>query len=52
MMNPVLKKILMHNTADIEAIIAKVGIGTLLSLMPHVINILESVQQAQSGETK
>lgn len=45
-MNPALiAAIVAKNTADIEAIIAKVGIGTLLSLLPYILNILKTVQQ-------
>jgi hypothetical protein len=48
-MNPAVKEVLVNNAADVEAIIAKIGIGTLLSLMPHIINILETIQKVQKS---
>ena len=33
------------NAPDIEAIIAKVGIGTLLALLPHLLAIATTIQQ-------
>jgi hypothetical protein len=45
-MNPALLAALAEkNPADIEAIIAKIGIPTLLSLLPHLIAILTTIQQ-------
>jgi hypothetical protein len=46
-MNPIIAQVLIANATDIEAIIAKVGIGTLLSLMPHILAILETVEKAR-----
>jgi hypothetical protein len=44
-MNPILLAVLAEkNGADIEAIVAKIGIGTLLSLAPHLVAILETIQ--------
>jgi hypothetical protein len=45
-MNPALiAEIVKNNSGDIEAIISKVGIGTLLSLLPNILNILATVQK-------
>jgi hypothetical protein len=43
-MNPILEEILAKNGADIEAIVAKIGIGTLISLAPRFLAILKTVQ--------
>jgi hypothetical protein len=45
-MNPVLiAEIVKNNSADIEAIVSKIGVGTLLSLLPNILNILATVQK-------
>ena len=46
-MDPRLAAILTTNRADIEAIVAKIGIGTLLELAPHFINIITTLQKGQ-----
>lgn len=43
-MNPTIALVLQRNSADIEAIVTKVGIPTLLSLLPNFMNILTTVQ--------
>ena len=43
-MNPIMLAVLQKNAADIEAIVAKVGVGNLLSLMPHIMAILATVE--------
>jgi len=43
-MNPAVKLILTKNLPDIEAIIGKVGVPTLLSIMPQILNIIETLQ--------
>lgn len=43
-MNPTIALILQRNSADIEAIVTKIGIPTLLSLLPNFMNILATVQ--------
>ena len=35
------------NAPDLEAIVAKVGLPTLISLLPHLANIMATVQAAQ-----
>jgi hypothetical protein len=44
------------NAKDIEAIVGtigpKVGITTLLSLMPNIVNILQTLQTAQQSPVK
>jgi hypothetical protein len=44
-MNPLIEEVLAKNSADIEAIVAKIGIGTLISLAPHFMAILKTVQE-------
>jgi hypothetical protein len=51
-MNPTLLLILQKNSADIEAIINKVGIGVLLSLMPQILAITATATEAQSSAPK
>ena len=47
-MNPLLEEILAKNGTDIEAIVTKIGVGTLISLTPQFLAILKTVQdQAQ-----
>ena len=43
-MNPIMLAVLQKNGADLEAIIGKIGVGTLLSLMPHIMAILATVE--------
>jgi hypothetical protein len=44
-MDPELIALLVEkNTPDIEAIIAKVGIGTLLTLLPNIVRIVQTVR--------
>ena len=45
-MNPLVEEVLAKNAADIEAIVAKIGIPTLISLAPNFLNILKTVQAA------
>jgi hypothetical protein len=45
-MNPALFALLAEkNAADIEAIVAKIGIPTLLAIAPHLYAILTTIQQ-------
>lgn len=47
-MNPeLLAAIAANNSADLEAIIAKLGIANLLAVLPHILNILNTVQAEQ-----
>jgi hypothetical protein len=48
-MNPAIKDVLINNTSDIAAIVAKIGVETLLSLTPNILNILETIQKAQKS---
>ena len=43
-----LARITQNNSADVEAIISKVGIGTLLQLMPHIMAIVKTVQDTKA----
>ena len=46
-MNPdLVAQVVNKNSADIEAIVNKIGIVTLLQLMPHLVAILKTVQEA------
>ena len=48
-MNPVLvAEIAAKNGSDLEAIVNKVGFTTLLQLLPHLMNILQTVQELQN----
>jgi hypothetical protein len=52
-MNPLLlAEIALKNGSDIEAIVAKIGIATLLSLAPNFMAILATVQAAQAPQPK
>lgn len=44
LMDPKIAALLVTNRADIEAIISKIGIGTLLELAPHFINIINTLK--------
>lgn len=46
-MNPTIALILQKNSADIEAIVNKIGMPTLLALVPNFMAILATVQEAQ-----
>ena len=39
------------NSTDIEAIVTKVGLPTLIALIPYIANILKTVQTAQLSKT-
>ena len=41
-MNPGLAAVLANNKADIQAVIDKVGLGTIIELAPHFAGILSS----------
>ena len=43
-MNPIMLTVLQKNSADLEAIIGKIGIANLLSLMPHIMAIMATVE--------
>ena len=43
-MNPTLLLIVQKNSADIEAIVNKIGVGTLLQLTPHLLAIAATLQ--------
>ena len=47
-MNPDIFLVLQKNSADIEAIVAKIGIPTLISLAPHFYAILATIQASKS----
>ncbi len=49
-MNPVVIDVLIKNSSDVEAIITKIGISNLLACMPHILNILKTVQEADKGK--
>ena len=42
-----LAQIVKNNSSDIEAIISKVGLPVLLSLLPNIANILDTVQKGK-----
>jgi hypothetical protein len=46
-MNPTLALILQKNAADIEAIVTKIGMPTLLAPVPNFMAILATVQETQ-----
>ena len=43
-MNPTIMLILQKNSADIEAIVNKIGVGTLISLTPYFLRIAATLQ--------
>lgn len=43
-MNPQLLAIIAKNSADLEAIINKIGVANLIALMPNIVAILETIQ--------
>ena len=45
-MNPIIAEVLAKNGPDIEAIVAKIGVPTLVELAPHFLNILATGQAA------
>jgi hypothetical protein len=40
------------NSADLEAIITKIGLPTLFAIMPNVIAIMKTVQSQPKGVSK
>ena len=48
-MNPTLALIIQKNSADLEAIVAKIGIGTLITLIPHIMAILATVEAQKAA---
>jgi len=49
-MNPQLLTLLAEkNGTDLEAIVAKVGLPTLIALLPNIANILQTVQSTQQA---
>ncbi len=48
-MNPLVFTILRVNHADLEAIITKIGLPTLLSILPNVLNILKTVEDSNKA---
>lgn len=52
-MNPLLlAELAAKNGSDIEAIVSAIGIKTLLSLAPHFMAIIATVQAAQAQQPK
>jgi hypothetical protein len=50
-MNPAFLLLLAEkNASDIEAIVAKIGVGNLISLMPNIVNILKTLQQQPASK--
>ena len=47
-MNPTLALIMSKNSADIEAIVEKIGVSTLLSLTPHIFAIMQTLSTANA----
>jgi len=47
-MNPIVAEILAKNASDIEVIVNKIGLPTLLALVPNLMNILATVQAASA----
>ena len=47
-----LAEIAAKNGSDIDAIVAKIGVGTLLSLAPHFLAIAKTVQDQQAPAPK
>lgn len=45
-MSPILKEVLEKNGADVEAIVAAIGVSTLIKLAPHFEAIFATVQAA------
>jgi hypothetical protein len=46
MLNPTILMLIEKNPKDIEAIITTIGIGTILKILPNILNILGTVQAA------
>jgi hypothetical protein len=46
-MNPALAAVLANNKADIQAVIDKVGLGTIIELAPHFAGIAASANHPQ-----
>jgi hypothetical protein len=52
-MNPeLLAAIVEKNSADVETIVAKIGVVTLLQLSPNLIAILKTIQEQQAAAPK
>jgi hypothetical protein len=49
-MNPLIEEVLTKNASDIEAIVAKIGVPTLISLIPNFLAILKTVQAVPAKE--
>jgi hypothetical protein len=45
-MNPLVEEVLAKNGPDIEAIIAKIGVPTLIAIAPHLWAIFATIQAA------
>jgi hypothetical protein len=43
-MNPTIELILTKNAADIEAIVAKIGLPTLIALIPNFLAIVKTIE--------
>jgi hypothetical protein len=39
-----------HNLSDIETIVSKIGIKTLLEIMPNITNIIHTYQAIQDSK--
>jgi len=50
-MNPLVEEVLAKNATDIEAIIAKSGIPTLIAIAPHLWAIMGTIQAAPPKAT-
>jgi hypothetical protein len=48
-MNPTLAAIIQKNSADVEAIIASIGVVKLLSLTPHLLAILDTINAQKAA---
>ncbi len=44
-MNPLIEEVLAKNATDIEVIVAKIGVPTLISLVPNFLAILKTAQE-------
>jgi hypothetical protein len=49
-MNPTVEAILQHNSADIKAIVDKIGVETLLALAPNFMRIMATAQAQQPAK--
>jgi hypothetical protein len=39
------------NSTDLEAIVARVGLPTLIALLPYISNIMQTILAAQAAKT-